>query len=198
MLAGVPDASFCSIARTHSGALGSCLKCGETHALAPRSEEESCIQYWSSTHAPTPRSWRSCVSRSTGCPTTIRCPSRPGCGSAIRRRRSTCACCRANRRPSGTCIAMVDGCRRQRRAGRDGDRGGGITERAATKSNIRSHALESRILCCPSRYSDLWGCVVSTGPGYRGTRAEDAAQASLIRQQNEVPGNRQSTLALAA
>ena len=22
--------------------------------------------------------------------------------------------------------------------------------------------------------SDLWGCVVSTGPGYRGTRAEDA------------------------
>ena len=24
------------------------------------------------------------------------------------------------------------------------------------------------------RYSDLWGCVVSTGPGYRGTRAEDA------------------------
>ena len=26
----------------------------------------------------------------------------------------------------------------------------------------------------PSRFSDLWGCVVSTGPGYRGTRAEDA------------------------
>jgi hypothetical protein len=50
----------------------------------------------------------------------------------------------------------------------------------------------------PSRYSVLWGCVVSTGLGYRGTRAEDAAQASLIRQQNEVPGNRQSTLALAA
>ena len=49
-----------------------------------------------------------------------------------------------------------------------------------------------------SRYSVLWGCVVSTGLGYRGTRAEDAAQASLIRQQNEVPGNRQSTLALAA
>ena len=46
--------------------------------------------------------------------------------------------------------------------------------------------------------SVLWGCVDSTGPGYRGTRAEDAAQASLIRQQNEVPGNRQSTLALAA
>ena len=46
--------------------------------------------------------------------------------------------------------------------------------------------------------SVLWGCVDSTGPGYRKTRAEDAAQASLIRQQNEVPGNRQSTLALAA
>ena len=26
----------------------------------------------------------------------------------------------------------------------------------------------------PSRISDLWGCVVSTGPGYRRTRAEDA------------------------
>lgn len=26
----------------------------------------------------------------------------------------------------------------------------------------------------PSRFSDLWGCVVSTGLGYRGTRAEDA------------------------
>src|SRR6185503_5154511 len=37
--------------------------------------------------------------------------------------------------------------------------------------------------------TDLWGCVDSTGLGYRGTRAEDAAQASLIRQQNEVPGN---------
>src|SRR4029453_2844185 len=46
--------------------------------------------------------------------------------------------------------------------------------------------------------SVLGGCVDSTGPGYRRTRAEDAAQASLIRQQNEVPGNRQSTLALAA
>src|SRR4051794_20769662 len=25
-----------------------------------------------------------------------------------------------------------------------------------------------------SRFSDLWGCVFSTGPSYRGTRAEDA------------------------
>jgi hypothetical protein len=50
----------------------------------------------------------------------------------------------------------------------------------------------------PNGRSVLWGCVDSTGLGYRGTRAEDAAQASLIRQQNEVPGNRQSTLALAA
>ena len=50
----------------------------------------------------------------------------------------------------------------------------------------------------PNGRSVLWGCVDSTGPGYRGARAEDAAQASLIRQQNEVPGNRQSTLALAA
>ena len=198
MLAGVPANSFAASLVRISGAMGSCLQCGETHAHAPRSEEESCVQYWSSIHGPTPRSWHSSVRRSTGCPTTIRCPSRPGCGSAIRRRRSTCACCRANRRPSGTCIAMVDGCRRQRRAGPDEDCGGGVTARASAKSNIRSHALESRILCCPSRYSDLWGCVVSTGPGYRGTRAEDAAQASLIRQQNEVPGNRQSTLALAA
>jgi hypothetical protein len=50
----------------------------------------------------------------------------------------------------------------------------------------------------PNRRSVLWGCVVSTGLGCRRVRAEDAAQASLIRQQNEVPGNRQSTLALAA
>ena len=43
-----------------------------------------------------------------------------------------------------------------------------------------------------------WGCVDSTGSSCPGARAEDAAQASLIRRQNEVPGNRQPALALAA
>ena len=70
-----------------------------------------------------------------------------------------------------------------------GDLAGGSVVRGPTPSWYHAK---------PNRCSVLWGCVVSTGPSYRRARAEDAAQASLIRQQNEVPGNRQSTLALAA
>ena len=49
----------------------------------------------------------------------------------------------------------------------------------------------------PSRRSDRWGCVVSTGPRSPGTRAE-VRQASLNRRQIEAPANKQPALALAA
>ena len=83
-------------------------------------------------------------------------------------------------------------------AGRSTVDGRSSGQRAAVRYAWPGATSRGSIVVNPNRRSVLWGCVVSTGPGYRGTRAEDAAQASLIRRQKEVPGNRQSTLALAA
>ena len=53
-----------------------------------------------------------------------------------------------------------------------------VVRGASARLRARCRAVRSRpiggTIPRPSRFSDLWGCVVSTGPSYRGTRAEDA------------------------
>lgn len=77
----------------------------------------------------------------------------------------------------------------------------GLPGRAEVRSTSRGTMIPCRPCAGAERprgRSDRWGCVVSTGPRSPGTRAEDAALASLTRRQTEVTANKQPALAYAA